>query len=228
MSEIRRPLGDCGDPCAVLYSRCGARTNSALAQWCARIRHEVITGTADDKKRDSFPSLPSHPGLKKSSKGVRLARCRARILYEFIRGTADDKKRDSLPSLQTEVACIVVPSSTEPWEVHYNAACFYALALNILTTHPQGAAQRTCITSYAKTAIHHLEQVIRDRNYPSRIWIFDEKNGDPDLKTLRKCHEFTIFALIANPSPTGGEREDPTEKVWNDYRDAEAHLNFTE
>jgi len=181
-----------------------------VAHSCARIRYEFIRETADDKKRDS---LPSHTGLKKCSNVVRLARCRARILYEFIRGTADGKKRDSLPSLQSEVACIVVPSRNEPWEVHYNAACFYALALNILTTYPQGAEQRTCIQSYATTAIRHLEQVIRDRNYPSRTWIFDEKNGDPDLKTLRKCHEFTLFALIGNPNPMGGKREDRTKSM---------------
>ncbi len=167
-----------------------------------------------------------YPDLKKFSKVVRLAHCCARIRYEFIRGTADEK---TLESLRSEVEKIVVPSGAEPWEVHYNAACFYALALNVLTNHPQGAEQRTeRANDYAKTAIHHLEQVIRDRNYTTSPWLFDEENGDPDLSTLRKCQEFKLFALIVNPNPIEGKKEDRTQEVLNEYHDVEAHWNFTE
>ena len=113
--------------------------------------------------------------------------------------------------------------------MHYNAACFYALALNVLRTHPQGAEQRTeRANDYAKTAIHHLEQVIRDRNYTTSPWLFDEENGDPDLSTLRKCQEFKLFALIVNPNPIEGKTEDRTQEVLNEYHDIEAHWNFIE
>lgn len=157
------------------------------SRWtCLGKRMNLIYTNPDERKYYRYWKYRDE--VKKFSKVVKLAEycTNLRIL-----GCSPNSDSSEVRSIKSEVETIVLPTDTAPWEVHYNAACFYALAI------PLDNANHT---KYAKTAVAHLKQVLRDREFTTTTWLFDERNGDPDLKNLREHDEFQHWGSIVKPT----------------------------